>query len=84
MMLLSLASYVLLESSVRMLLDPSTKAKNDILYNVTNVLKEQVGEGNLIDVGSGVEHQLGVSSTEVEQFTRFTLKSKVMKFIQLR
>lgn len=53
------------ESSIRALLDPATKEKNDILYNVANVLKEQVGTNELIDVGSGVEHQLGVSSTKL-------------------
>ena len=49
------------ESSVRSLLAPGQKEKNDILLATSNMLREQVEEKGVIDVGKGVENHLGVS-----------------------
>jgi len=53
------------ESSVRVLLKPGTKEKNDILVTTANVLKEQVDEKKYIDVSAGVEHHLGISRNKL-------------------
>jgi len=54
------------ESSVRALLDPSLKAKNEVLSNVTTILRDSVNEHGYIDVGYGVESHLGVSRTKLK------------------
>jgi len=53
------------ESSVRALLAPGEKDKADILEATSNMLKEQVAEKGYIDIGSGVEHHLAISSTKL-------------------
>jgi len=53
------------ESSVRDLLAPSTKLKNDELVATANKLREEVAKKKYLDVGTGVEHQVGVSSTKL-------------------
>ena len=53
------------ESSVRVLLKPGTKEKNDILVTTANVLKDQVDTKTYIDVSAGVEHHLGVSRNKL-------------------
>jgi DNA-binding CsgD family transcriptional regulator len=49
------------ESTVRTLLDPAAKARNDMLQSTSNVLKDQLAEKGYIDIGAGVEHHMGVS-----------------------
>ena len=49
------------ESSVRALLAPGEKDKADALQTTANMLKDQVDEKSMIDVGIGVEHQIGVT-----------------------
>jgi len=49
------------ESTVRMWLAPGAKEKVDSLTNTSEMLKRQVAEKKFIDVGSGVENQLGMS-----------------------
>lgn len=49
------------ESSVRALLAPGVKDKADVLASVSTMLKRQVDDKGLIDVGVGVEHYVGVS-----------------------
>src|SRR5436190_2428855 len=49
------------ESSVRALLAPGEKDKADALQTTANMLKTQVHKKTYIDVGSGVEHQLGIT-----------------------
>lgn len=49
------------ESSVRSLLNPSTKANQDILQTTTEVLRKQVDEKKYVDVGLGNEALLGIS-----------------------
>lgn len=54
------------ESSVRGLLDPSIKENSDILFTTSNMLKDQVDQKGVIDVGVGVENQLGISGTKLK------------------
>lgn len=53
------------ESSVRALLAPGIKDKSDILMATSNMLKDQVAEKKYIDIGTGVENQLGISQTKL-------------------
>lgn len=53
------------ESSVRSLLAPGSKDKADILQTTSNMLKDQVAEKRFIDIGTGVEHHVGVSDTKL-------------------
>lgn len=53
------------ESSVRSLLAPGAKDKADVLQTTANMLKEQVDSKGYIDIGTGVEHHVGVSQTKM-------------------
>jgi len=53
------------ESQVRALLNPSQERKAKILTTVTDTLRRAVDEKSYIDVGSGVEYQLQVTSTKL-------------------
>lgn len=53
------------ESSVRSLLAPGEKDKADILQATASMLKKHVDEKGMIDVGTGTEHSVGVSSTRL-------------------
>lgn len=53
------------ESSIRGLLAPGAKDKNDVLVTTSNMLKDQVEKKNYIDIGSGVENHLGISQTKL-------------------
>lgn len=53
------------ESSVRALLDPSYKAKNDILVNTADRLRKEVDEKGYLDVGLGVSNHLGIADTKM-------------------
>lgn len=53
------------ESYVRTLLAPGAKDKADILETTSNLLKEEVERKGYIDVGSGVERHLNISSTKL-------------------
>jgi DNA-binding CsgD family transcriptional regulator len=54
------------ESSVRNLLRPSEQLKADQLMTISNMLKEQVAEKTYVDVGKGVERQLGISKEKLD------------------
>jgi len=54
------------ESSVRSLLDPSLRERNKILLNIADQLADNVSRKGLIDVGSGVEINLGVNRTKLD------------------
>lgn len=49
------------ESSVRSLLAPGQKEKNDILLSTSNMLRDEVANKGMIDIGKGVESQLHIS-----------------------
>lgn len=53
------------ESSVRNLLDPSTKARRTRLENTAQMLKDEMADGSYLDIGEGSEHylNLGISRT---------------------
>ena len=53
------------ESSVRALLAPGQKDKADILEATSQMLKEQVAEKGYIDIGTGVEHHLNLTSSKL-------------------
>ena len=53
------------ESSVRSLLAPGLKERNDILTTVSDMLKSEVDGKGYIDIGTGVENHLGISSTKL-------------------
>lgn len=50
------------DSSVRSLLNENTAAKKSMARTTADVLKKEVDEKGMIDVGAGVERELGVSS----------------------
>ena len=52
------------ESSVRSLLDPSLRERNDILKATADMFKERIGENGIIDVGTGVENHLGIAPSK--------------------
>lgn len=53
------------ESSVRQLLDPSTREKNELLVTTSNMLKDQVEQKQFIDIGAGVAATHGLSETKL-------------------
>lgn len=53
------------EATVRTLLAPGVKDKADILLSTSTMLREQVKEKKYIDIGTGVENQLGISQTKL-------------------
>lgn len=54
------------ESYVRTLLDPSKQEKIDSATQLANVLKDQVEEHPYLDIGKGVNLQLGCSETQLK------------------
>lgn len=55
------------ESTVRTLLADDAADKAKVLNNVSETIKNAVDEKGYIDVGTGVDRQLGVSSTQLNQ-----------------
>jgi hypothetical protein len=53
------------ESSVRALRAPGEKDKADALHTTANMLKDQVAKKKYIQIGSGVENQLGITQTRL-------------------
>jgi hypothetical protein len=53
------------EATVRSLLAPGVKDRADILMSTSNMLREQVSDKKYIDIGTGVENQLGISQTKL-------------------
>jgi DNA-binding CsgD family transcriptional regulator len=53
------------ESTVRTLLEPSAKDKADVLLSTSNMLRDEVVDKKYLDIGSGVENHLGISSTKL-------------------
>ena len=54
------------ESSVRALLAPGEKDKADALHATAEMLKKHVDEKNYVDIGVGVERQIGVTRTRLD------------------
>ena len=55
------------ESSVRLLLAPGAADKANARQTTINMLKGQVDEKSMVDVGVGVEHHVGVTRTRLDQ-----------------
>ena len=55
------------DSSVRSLLNENTEARMNQAKNVANLIKEHVDSKGIIDVGVGVERELGISREKLEQ-----------------
>lgn len=53
------------ESTVRNLINDTLNERNQVLQNTADLLKKNVDEKKYIDVGKGVETQLGISSTKL-------------------
>jgi hypothetical protein len=53
------------ESSVRQLLDPSVQARTRVLETTANMLRDEVDKGGWIDIGKGVENNLGLSKEKL-------------------
>lgn len=53
------------ESTVRTLLEPSAKDKADVLLSTSNMLRDEVADKKYLDIGSGVENHLAISSTKL-------------------
>lgn len=54
------------ESSVRALLDPSLQARSNSIYNTADIIAENASKKRFLDVGAGMEQQLGVSRTKLD------------------
>lgn len=54
------------ESSVRALLNPTLKARADMIKNTASILKTTAGKKGLVDVGGGVETHLGVTRNKLD------------------
>ena len=54
------------ESSVRDLLKPNVKLRSEMTDVTVNMLKESVASKKYIDVGAGIEHNLGVNRTKLK------------------
>ncbi len=52
------------ESSVRSLLNPSLRERNDIIMSTANELKRMVGDDGYLDIGKGSENYLGVAESK--------------------
>jgi hypothetical protein len=53
------------ESSVRSLLKPALDSRQDSLLTTANMLRDKVGKNKYLQVGVGVENQLGISATKL-------------------
>lgn len=63
------------ESSIRNLLKYHDQVKEDSTKNVSNYLKDQIGEKQFLDVGRGVESYMGISKTKLDSALN-TLKTE--------
>jgi len=59
------------ESSVRALLIPGTQVKADVLEATAAVLRDQVAQKTYLDVGSGVESYMDISTTKLNTTLAF-------------
>lgn len=54
------------ESSVRALLADGANRKHEQLVNTAEMLKEQIADGGYLDIGTGIEHYVGMSRTQLD------------------
>lgn len=53
------------ESSVRALLDPALQMRSDIAVSTAKMLRETIDKKGVIDIGAGVESEIGISRTKL-------------------
>lgn len=63
------------ESSVRSLLDPKSAANKNAAQNTVDILKKEVEAKRMIDIGVGVEKEIGISATTLQE-ARFILEAE--------
>lgn len=54
------------ESSVRALLNPALRTRNEITNNVAETIKKSVDKNKYVDIGAGTEYMLGVTETRMK------------------
>ena len=54
------------ESTVRSLLNQGEKLKEDTCINTAEALAKKVGTKNFVDVGTGVEREIGITKTRLD------------------
>lgn len=54
------------ESSVRALLEPGTKIRNEMLMATANMVRERVHRTGFLDVGKGTENQIGIAESRLK------------------
>ena len=55
------------ESTVRSLLNPDSEKRTALARNTANFIKEQIESRGMIDIGTGVERELGVSKEKLKE-----------------
>ena len=71
------------ESSVRDLLNPGLKARNDVLQTTAGYLKNQLEKHEYLDVGAGTEHYLNGISNDKKNVAIAMLKEEGYKLFYL-
>ena len=59
------------ESSVRTLLDPTVRGRQNVLVTTSNLLKDKIKDGGFLDVGAGTENHLSISATKLATAVSF-------------
>ena len=54
------------ESTIRNRLNPALQERASRIQNTADILKDQVESKTYLDIGKGVEHQLGISETQLK------------------
>lgn len=70
------------ESTIRSLLNEESDAKTMEAMNTANFLKQQIKEKGIIDIGKGVEHELNITRTKLDQ-ARYILEGEGYAFYGL-
>jgi DNA-binding CsgD family transcriptional regulator len=55
------------DSSVRALLNQKTRNNKNQAKNTAEILKKEIEKKGMLDVGAGVEHELGISATKLQE-----------------
>lgn len=71
------------ESSVRSLLNPSIKARNDVLKNTADFLESRLKTGAYLDIGKGSELDLGISREKLSAATEMLRQKGVAQIAEM-
>lgn len=73
------------EGTVRNLLRPVQKERKEITKATAEVLKKQISEKSFIDIGAGIEHYMGISSTKLRAAVQMLVDEGYTKhYIQVK